>query len=140
MPRGRFTGRIPEGHGSRDQAPSGGTGGAFALGQSYHLSTVHPACGQRKSPWETKGLISAALVGVRGFEPPAPASRTQCSTRLSYSPLGSRAAFGPRCIARVRRFGNRPPGPPAGDALPKQEAAFVVVGGSRRPLKFDPRG
>ena len=31
-----------------------------------------------------KSLIS--LVGVRGFEPPAPASRTQCSTRLSYTP------------------------------------------------------
>lgn|GEM_PF-4468579 len=27
------------------------------------------------------------LVGVRGFEPPAPASRTQCSTRLSYTPM-----------------------------------------------------
>ena len=26
------------------------------------------------------------LVGVRGFEPPAPASRRQCSTRLSYTP------------------------------------------------------
>ena len=26
------------------------------------------------------------LVGVRGFEPPAPASRKQCSTRLSYTP------------------------------------------------------
>ena len=26
------------------------------------------------------------LVGERGFEPPAPASRKQCSTRLSYSP------------------------------------------------------
>src|SRR5687768_6530400 len=26
------------------------------------------------------------LVGERGFEPPAPASRRQCSTRLSYSP------------------------------------------------------
>ena len=26
------------------------------------------------------------VVGERGFEPPAPASRTQCSTRLSYSP------------------------------------------------------
>ena len=28
------------------------------------------------------------LVGVRGFEPPAPASRRQCSTRLSYTPSG----------------------------------------------------
>ena len=26
------------------------------------------------------------MVGERGFEPPAPASRRQCSTRLSYSP------------------------------------------------------
>lgn len=28
------------------------------------------------------------LVGVRGFEPPTPASRRQCSTRLSYTPMG----------------------------------------------------
>ena len=26
------------------------------------------------------------MVGVRGFEPPAPASRKQCSTGLSYTP------------------------------------------------------
>ena len=31
----------------------------------------------------------AKLVGERGFEPPAPASRRQCSTRLSYSPTVS---------------------------------------------------
>src|ERR1051325_5188244 len=29
------------------------------------------------------------MVGERGFEPPAPASRRQCSTRLSYSPKRS---------------------------------------------------
>ena len=29
------------------------------------------------------------MVGVRGFEPPTPASRTQYSTRLSYTPIGS---------------------------------------------------
>src|SRR5688572_13208781 len=29
------------------------------------------------------------MVGERGFEPPAPASRRQCSTRLSYSPTGT---------------------------------------------------
>ena len=28
------------------------------------------------------------MVGVRGFEPPAPASRRQYSTRLSYTPSG----------------------------------------------------
>lgn len=27
------------------------------------------------------------LVGVRGFEPPAPASRTRCATRLRYTPI-----------------------------------------------------
>ncbi len=31
-------------------------------------------------------LLSRNLVGERGFEPPAPASRRQCSTGLSYSP------------------------------------------------------
>ena len=29
------------------------------------------------------------LVGVRGFEPPTPASRTQYSTRLSYTPFAA---------------------------------------------------
>ncbi len=32
------------------------------------------------------GPTRCKLVGVRGFEPPAPASRRQCSTRLSYTP------------------------------------------------------
>ncbi len=31
-------------------------------------------------------ILEAKLVGVRGFEPPAPASRRQCSTKLSYTP------------------------------------------------------
>ena len=38
------------------------------------------------------------MVGVRGFEPPAPASRRQCSTKLSYTPmasLGEEASNGP---------------------------------------------
>ena len=30
--------------------------------------------------------VTDIMVGERGFEPPAPASRRQCSTRLSYSP------------------------------------------------------
>src|ERR1700746_3988173 len=32
------------------------------------------------------GNMAEKLVGVRGFEPPAPASRKRCSTRLSYTP------------------------------------------------------
>ncbi len=33
-----------------------------------------------------KGKKEAAVVGVAGFEPAAPASRRRCSTRLSYTP------------------------------------------------------
>src|SRR5436305_12155119 len=36
--------------------------------------------------------FSCMMVGERGFEPPAPASRRQCSTRLSYSPTGTRTS------------------------------------------------
>ena len=37
------------------------------------------------------------MVGVRGFEPPTPASRTQCSTRLSHTPtVGAGLAASPR--------------------------------------------
>ncbi len=32
------------------------------------------------------------MVGVRGFEPPTPASRTQYSTRLSYTPIDDQDA------------------------------------------------
>ncbi len=48
------------------------------------------------------------LVGVRGFEPPAPASRTQCSTRLSYTPAVARgyseAPAGPQAALIHQRF------------------------------------
>jgi hypothetical protein len=33
-----------------------------------------------------RAVSGELLVGVRGFEPPAPASRKRCSTRLSYTP------------------------------------------------------
>ncbi len=39
-----------------------------------------------KQQTDDSGLSCRLMVGERGFEPPAPASRTQCSTRLSYSP------------------------------------------------------
>tara|TARA_R100001509_G_scaffold146519_1_gene103546 strand:- start:114 stop:566 length:453 start_codon:yes stop_codon:yes gene_type:complete len=39
---------------------------------------------------------SRLMVGARGFEPPTPASRRQCSTRLSYAPsVGG-------CLARLQ--------------------------------------
>src|SRR3546814_422014 len=43
------------------------------------------------------------MVGERGFEPPAPASRRQCSTRLSYSPTGASGRSQPGDRWRVYR-------------------------------------
>src|SRR5262249_60353194 len=47
------------------------------------------------------------LVGARGFEPPTPRSRTECSTRLSHAPtlcsLRGRAPDRLSCIASLRR-------------------------------------
>ena len=36
--------------------------------------------------WQISAGASVCMVGARGFEPPAPASRRRCSTRLSYAP------------------------------------------------------
>ena len=34
------------------------------------------------------------LVGVKGFEPPAPCSQSTCATRLRYTPLKTTACTG----------------------------------------------
>ena len=39
------------------------------------------------------GMGGVSMVGVRGFEPPTPTSRTWCSTRLSYTPHRRRGAL-----------------------------------------------
>src|SRR5580658_6645375 len=66
--------------GDRPHAGAGLVGGGAVLRRAWR-------------PW-----LLAGLVGGRGFEPPAPASRTQCSTRLSYTPTEPRdiAAAGGR--------------------------------------------
>ena len=51
------------------------------------------------------------MVGVRGFEPPTPASRRQCSTKLSYTPLPMYI-----CISCVKITGS------VSDATPKLPA------------------
>src|SRR5262245_20448207 len=35
----------------------------------------------------TRSVKGLELVGARGFEPPTPRSRTECSTRLSHAPI-----------------------------------------------------
>ena len=51
-------------------------------------TNVRPSRGREDALHRLGG--GKSLVGVRGFEPPAPASRTQCSTRLSYTPAEAR--------------------------------------------------
>ncbi len=69
--------------------------------------------------------MTGDLVGVRGFEPPAPASRTQCSTRLSYTPT-VRAA-----IARARACGKRP----CLTSEPGRSRRIAGAGACRQPLQ-----
>ena len=40
---------------------------------------------------EAKPLLN--LVGVRGFEPPTPSSRTKCATKLRYTPMSAGRKF-----------------------------------------------
>ena len=63
-----------------------GQGGQCGLPQSQCHSR---SFGLRPARWSRArgaGQAVELVVGERGFEPPAPASRKQCSTRLSYSP------------------------------------------------------
>ena len=55
------------------------TGSGFAAG----FMRRRPQGPKRRQKPQTE---NDELVGVRGFEPPTPASRTQYSTRLSYTP------------------------------------------------------
>src|SRR5690349_20261962 len=51
-----------------------------------HGGLVYLAPGRRGRAPAQSGRKAEKLVGVRGFEPPTPASRTQCATRLRYTP------------------------------------------------------
>ena len=61
---------------------------------------VPKICPQQKRTHGVNRKSLIFMVGMRGFEPPAPASRTQCSTRLSHIPKRL-CPFGP-----VRRTEN----------------------------------
>src|ERR1035437_4572196 len=50
-------------------------------------------------------LFGKFLVGARGFEPPTPRSRTECSTRLSHAPTICSSYFTPH--RQRKRFGQR---------------------------------
>ena len=70
------------------------------------------------------------MVGVAGFEPATPASRTRCSTRLSHTPK-----LGGRYIEE---------GPPSGNGLGREALSVGAIGGRRcawrAPALFPPAG
>ena len=63
--------------------------GSIKAGNKPTTGGVRVHLNNRPIPQATRNPLKS-LVGVRGFEPPAPASRTQCSTRLSYTPAEAR--------------------------------------------------
>src|SRR5690349_21215649 len=91
------------------------------------------------------------LVGVRGFEPPAPASRKQCSTRLSYTPptrrelyrngrfeaisqQPSREWLGAALGRKASRGDQRPPLDPIGEQRQRVDRGRRVSAGARQGL------
>jgi hypothetical protein len=68
------------------------------------------SAGQEKSPeglvFQDLGLSREILVGVAGFEPATPSSRTRCSTRLSHTPINWWPAYiQPAAAAQQPRTG-----------------------------------
>ena len=82
---------MPEGNVSRGErmglAMLSLSASGAGLGANLLFGSKCPDQAQKeKTPTGGKGLFFSILVGVRGFEPPASASRRQHSTRLSYTP------------------------------------------------------
>ena len=47
------------------------------------------APGHSKSEKAARCAAFSNVVGVRGFEPPTPSSRTKCATKLRYTPMSA---------------------------------------------------
>ena len=59
------------------------------LGEERYTGEVDPVASIEERRISS-GPSKLVLVGARGFEPPTPASRTQCATGLRYAPTKSR--------------------------------------------------
>ena len=77
---------------------------------TFHNPPESPRSGETKmGKKRTERKRTKRMVGVRGFEPPTPASRTQYSTRLSYTPKTTwldhvlHKQFGPSTWAAIVR-------------------------------------
>ena len=65
-------------------------GAAAAIGQKGHYVSVVETVVSLTEGQNEKKKPNEILVGVAGFEPATPASRTQCSTGLSHTPTRTR--------------------------------------------------
>ncbi len=74
------------------------------------------------------------LVGVRGFEPPTPSSRTRCATRLRYTPIEmADSRFAPVYIgSRIAPQLVSSPSRPAALKRDKSEVGLVFRAAGRR--------
>ena len=104
-------------------------------------TATRPAAQPRPGERRPYPICSRSMVGVSGFEPPAPASRRQCSTRLSYTPTVGRGYIASshrrqaacRCGRRMPRSSGRGSGQPgsAGVNRPGRRPRRRCRGGSR---------
>jgi hypothetical protein len=64
-------------------------GAANAITSKHRVSVVESVVDLERA-WQNRQKGNDYLVGVAGFEPATPASRTQCSTGLSHTPTRTR--------------------------------------------------
>ena len=104
-PAGSGTGPLTDDRDLREisaRLPVAGAGGdrcvderdRGAVGSSAPIIRNPSACQQRARALCRVVANPCTLVGVAGFEPATPASRTLCSTRLSYTPIAWRSYSG----------------------------------------------
>ena len=67
------------------------------------LDRLHSSYTAAAKGVKDSGTSLNSLVGVRGFEPPTPASRTQYSTRLSYTPNHAATALSQSLVTPSNR-------------------------------------
>ena len=78
----------------------------MGLGKYETLEEGIPSLQQKRN--NRLGANKFGVVGARGFEPPTPASRTQCATGLRYAPTTSTASRSERGLSYIRGSKRKP--------------------------------
>ena len=74
----------------RDELERHGTKKPTSQGGLIMLNSERQGTTATVMPRQKPSVLIGKLVGARGFEPPTPRSRTECSTRLSHAPTRRR--------------------------------------------------